>query len=180
MEKRAERREERNERRQLQREMRNREMENMAFQVLNPPPYPPLSSSDYPYKNTSTPEPTRALFLSAVPSATPRAVEMSLTTPMSRTSSPIDAAEEDADILVAFFIWKLQNTRNPDRRVKWERARDIIMQNDWCVTDLQQMEDGCSAMYVRAMKAGLSDGFARGFKDEIRSFKQYYQQQQGL
>ena len=36
------------------------------------------------------------------------------------------------------------------------------------------MEDGCSAMYNHAIKAGISDGIARGFKDELWSFKHFY------
>jgi hypothetical protein len=100
---------------------------------------------------------------------------------LSRTSSPIDIAEEDANILEVFFNWKLQITRNLEWRAKWERARKIINDNDndWSIRDLQLMEDNSSSMYSRAIRAGLSDGFARGFRDELRAYKLVHRQQQG-
>ena len=36
------------------------------------------------------------------------------------------------------------------------------------------MENGCGAMYQRAIKAGISDGFARGFRSELHKFKGCY------
>jgi hypothetical protein len=40
------------------------------------------------------------------------------------------------------------------------------------------MEDD-SSMYSRAIKAGLSDGFARGFREELWSYKLVHRQRQG-
>ena len=87
--------------------------------------------------------------------------------------------KEDIEILILFFVWKLQNTRNPSRKIKWEQARDIILNNDWSIRDLRLMEDGQSAMYHRAIKAGISDGFARSFREELQSFKEVYRRQRG-
>jgi hypothetical protein len=96
-----------------------------------------------------------------------------------RTSSPIDISEEDATILASFLDWKVEMTRNIERKVKWERARKIIKDNDWSIRDLQLMEDESSSMYNRAMKAGISDGFARSFREELRTYKLIYRQQHG-
>lgn len=51
---------------------------------------------------------------------------------------------------------------------------NIVAANDWSIKDMKQMEDGTSAMYKRAIEAGISDGFARGFRGELRRFKQSY------
>ena len=87
--------------------------------------------------------------------------------PSNHTSSLIDASEEDAEILQHFFCWKITNTWSPERQMKWEHTCDIVLANDWYIKDLQVMEDGCSAMYNHAIKAGISDGITRGFKDEL-------------
>ncbi|KAK9371105.1 hypothetical protein V1509DRAFT_613602 [Lipomyces kononenkoae] len=97
-------------------------------------------------------------------------------TPQQRYSSPINEAEDDADILALFFNWKISNTRNDERRIKWQQARDLVLQNDWSIRDLQQMENGMSAMYQRAIQAGISDGFARSFRTQLNLFKSYYRQ----
>ncbi|KAL4860807.1 hypothetical protein BDV12DRAFT_181089, partial [Aspergillus spectabilis] len=181
MEEKQERREERNERRQLQREMRHREMQLLISQQHITPykAYPGhISSPDYSFKAPPPPPPPS----NDPRTPTPRGSEAAppVYTRPTRRSSPIDAAEEDAEILTSFFIWKLQNTRNVQRYAKWERARDIILQNDWSIHDLQAMEDGLSATYHRAIQAGISDGFARGFRNESREFKSIYRRQQGV
>jgi hypothetical protein len=187
MEEKQERREERNERRQVQRDMRERELSTMTYQapqrpinpLLNPASSPELLVKPYPL----TPGPQNTMNYTAESlTPTPRASEINQTSFLafqSRTSSPIDAAEEDAEILILFFAWKLQNTRNPSRKIKWEQARDIILNNDWSIRDLRLMEDGQSAMYHRAIKAGISDGFARSFREELQSFKEVYRRQRG-
>ena len=38
------------------------------------------------------------------------------------------------------------------------------------------MEDGVSAMYQRAIQAGVSDVIARGFHTELRPFEKYHRQ----
>ncbi|KAL2801521.1 hypothetical protein BJX63DRAFT_438765 [Aspergillus granulosus] len=157
-----ERREELKERRQIQRNLRQQELERG----------PPLQYSGSLPSVLYTPRPQPPTQQAPTPAPVPIF--------LNRTSSPIDAAEEDADILAAFFVWKLQITRNSDRKAKWERARDIIMENDWSIRDLQLMEDDSSSMYNRAIKAGISDGFARGFREELRVFKLVYRQQRGV
>jgi hypothetical protein len=42
------------------------------------------------------------------------------------------------------------------------------------------MEDDSSALYRRAIRASISDGFARGFKEEIQTFKIVYHQRRGM
>jgi hypothetical protein len=188
MEEKQERREERNERRQMQREMRDREMNLFASQhpplwpySLQPPQPPFASSPEYSSKPSQllTPSTDPRTPTSQPSKPTGQATAAIIARP-SRTSSPIDTAEEDANILTSFFIWKLQSTRNVARYVKWEKARDIIMENDWSIRDLQAMEDGTSAMYNRAIQAGISDGFARGFREELHGFKEVYRRQQGV
>lgn len=182
MEDKQERREERNERRQLQRDIREQELKlMMSLKPQDRPPVsfqPPFSSPESSFRTSTTPLAPQYTPPAPTPTPNPHILaRQQFTTPGSRTSSPINAAEEDTDILALFFTWTLQNTRNNDRKVKWERARDIIMQNDWSIQDLQLMEDGLSAMYNRAIKAGISDGFTRGFREEIRSFKDLYRRQ---
>ncbi|KKA22226.1 hypothetical protein T310_3744 [Rasamsonia emersonii CBS 393.64] len=159
MEEKQERREERNERRQMQREQRELLLQQQQLllqphlQSLYNPLRPLLGRQDPP--NLSAP--------------------LRESTPVRpKSSSPIDANEDDADILAAFFDWKINNTKNPERKAKWEHAKQTVMANDWSIQELQQMEDGSCAMYQRAIKAGISDGFARGFKSELHKFKDYY------
>lgn len=92
-------------------------------------------------------------------------------TPRPKSSSPIDPSEEDFDILTRFFSWKINNTRHEERRARWEHAKTVTLSNDWSIDELRQMEDGNSAAYQRAIKAGISDGIARGFKSELHKFK---------
>jgi len=40
------------------------------------------------------------------------------------------------------------------------------------------MEDDKSAMYRRAIAAGISDGFARRFGKDLRAFKQVHREQE--
>ncbi|THC89383.1 hypothetical protein EYZ11_011167 [Aspergillus tanneri] len=101
-------------------------------------------------------------------------------TPLNRASSSIDINKDDGDILYQFFEWKIVNTRIAERKAKWERARDIILENDWSIKDLQAMENGVSAIYNRAMKAGISHRLARGFKDKLLSFKVVYKRLKDL
>ena len=49
---------------------------------------------------------------------------------------------------------------------------------DWSVDDLKAMEDGKSAMYQRAIDAGISDGFARRFGRDLQAFKRVYREQE--
>lgn len=159
MEEKQERREERNEHRQMQREQHRLLLQQQQLllqphlQSLYNPLCPLLGRQDLP--NLSAP--------------------LHESTPVQpKSSSPIDANEDDADILAAFFDWKINNTKNPERKAKWEHAKQTVMANDWSIQELQQMEDGSCAMYQRAIKAGISDGFARGFKSELHKFKDYY------
>ena len=91
-----------------------------------------------------------------------------------RSSSPIDPTEDDYEILTAFFDWKINSLSNPDKRRRYERAKEVVLGNDWTIAELKQMEDGVSAMYQRAIQAGVSDGIARGFHTELRRFKEYH------
>jgi hypothetical protein len=88
-------------------------------------------------------------------------------TPVPRTSNPINGNIDDGDVLHQFFEWKILNTRLVERRAKWERARDIILENNLLIKDLQAMEAGKGLMYDRAITAGITDGLARGFKEEL-------------
>ncbi|KAK9241488.1 hypothetical protein V1506DRAFT_510398 [Lipomyces tetrasporus] len=148
MEEKQERREERNERRQMQREQRQFSLQNQMYPGYIMQPQFPLHSPGQtphakPYDSTSTyPERSSA--------AGPQN-----TAGQQRYSSPINVDEEDADILALFFNWKIGNTRNPDRRTKWEHARDVVSRNDWSIRELLYMEDG----------------LARGFRAETHLFK---------
>jgi hypothetical protein len=61
---------------------------------------------------------------------------------------------------------------------KWQRAWRIVDAADWSIADLKEMEDDKSAMYKRAIAAGISDGFARRFGRDLRTFKQVYREQE--
>jgi hypothetical protein len=174
MEEKQERREERNERRQQIREQREREREILgSLTYRNPVQPPPTPQPGHPFifspmgSIQTTNAPIQA---SQLPPMTP--------TPAHRTSSPIDGNIDDGDVLHQFFEWKILNTRLVERRAKWERARDIVLENDWSIKDLHAMEAGRGAMYDRAITAGITDGLARGFKEELRSFKVVYRRLQ--
>jgi hypothetical protein len=133
IEEKQEHREELKERRQLQRDLRQHELDIS----IQPPrgPHAPLPSSPElsfrsPLYRTSTPQALSALATAGpTPTPTPQP-RPPAPTYISQTSSPIDIAEEDANILEAFFNWKLRITRNLERRAKWERARKIINDNN--------------------------------------------------
>ena len=87
----------------------------------------------------------------------------------SRKSSPISEAVDEVQVL-ASFAYKIQGNL-PGEADKWERASHIVTQQDWSIDDLKNMEDGRSAMYHRAIAAGISDGMARRFASELRKYK---------
>ena len=64
--------------------------------------------------------------------------------------------------------------QHPEIVDKWHRAWRIVDAADWSVDDLKEMEDDKSAMYRRAIAAGITDGFARRFAAELRAFKQIH------
>lgn len=179
LEEKQERREERNERRQMQREQRELQssLQNTPFSGYMMPPQVPMQTPVYMKPFTSTYGPATCLNNGYTAGLTPGNLPAAPAAPTvrQRYSSPINAEEEDAEILAMFFHWKISMTKNSDRRMKWQHAQEIVSRNDWSIQELQQMEDGVSAMYQRAIKAGISDGFARGFRAEIHLFKGYYQ-----
>jgi hypothetical protein len=167
-EEKQERREERNLQRQMQKEQRDHLIQNRFYMT-------PQFHSQLP-QSTSYITPLSAANIAKSPLQHPAQPPLQPCDPApeQRYSSPINIEEEEADILVAFFDWKIANTRNTDRKAKWLHARNVVIKNDWSIIELQQMQDGISAMYQRAIQAGISDGFARGFRAEIHAFKQYY------
>jgi hypothetical protein len=50
--------------------------------------------------------------------------------PEQRYSSPINIEEEEADILVVFFNWKIVNIRNINRKAKWLHTRNIVIKSN--------------------------------------------------
>jgi hypothetical protein len=97
--------------------------------------------------------------------------------PTSRKSSPISSELTDNQILRRFFNHKMIG-QSPEVTDKWQRVWRIVDTADWSIDDLKEMEDGKSAMYQRAIAAGISDGFARRFGSELRAFKQVYREQE--
>jgi hypothetical protein len=97
--------------------------------------------------------------------------------PTSRKSSPISSELADNQILRRFFNHKMIG-QSPEVTDKWQRVWRIVDTADWSIDDLKEMEDGKSAMYQRAIAAGISDGFARRFGSELRAFKQVYREQE--
>jgi hypothetical protein len=95
-------------------------------------------------------------------------------TPTDRTSSLINSNIDDGDLIHQFFEWKIINTRLAERRVKWEHAREVVVENEWSIKDLYEMEDYKSVMYDRAIQAKIPDGLARRFREELQSFKPVY------
>jgi len=91
-----------------------------------------------------------------------------------RSSSPIEVNEDDGDTLAGFFDWRLGHIKNEERRERWEHAKNVVLSNDWSIKELKQMDDGVSPVFQRAVKNGISDGIARGFKNDLRKFKGDY------
>lgn len=95
-------------------------------------------------------------------------------TPISRprSSSSMESGEDEYDTLMKFFAWKINSIKNEDRKEKWKRAQTIIFTNDWSIRELRQMEDDKTPAYQRAIKAGILDSLARGFRRELRQYRQ--------
>lgn len=161
-----ERRDERNEQRRWQREQQ--EQMQMQYQMGMQSHMPRMPSMPHPPLTDFNPYTT--VFSNAQPPT------LGLMPPRPKSSSPIDVEDEDAQIIETFFNWEIDNTKHPERRDKWRQAKEIVTDNDWSVKDMKQMEDGTSAMYKRAIDAGISDGFTRGFRAELRRFKKLYRQ----
>ncbi|OCK95768.1 uncharacterized protein K441DRAFT_676650 [Cenococcum geophilum 1.58] len=47
--------------------------------------------------------------------------------------------------------------RDPRRKLKWQRAKDITEEQDWKIKDLKQMENGSSRLYQLAIQLGISN-----------------------
>jgi hypothetical protein len=176
LEEKQERREERQERRQVAREQRElfTQPHQTSIQPFALPSSLPLSAplplSALPFSPYSYPQPVGKM--AEVMKLPPSRQDSNDERP--KSSSPIDIEEDDIDTLTAFFNWKTNTTKNPERMQKWEQTKQIVLANDWTIQELQHMEDGTCAMYQRAKKAGISDGFARGFRVELRKFKEQY------
>src|SRR5204863_6224210 len=125
-------------------------------------PYYSLLTSLNPPPST----PSQALHPTYIP---PHIVDLS-PPPRAAASSPISTQVEDADILARFFRWKLRMTKNNEQRQKWESAQSLVIEHDWTIAELKQMEDGIGVMYQKAIKAGISDGFARRFRAELHIY----------
>ncbi|KAK9319001.1 hypothetical protein V1517DRAFT_79657 [Lipomyces orientalis] len=121
LEEKQERREERNERHQMQREQREFLQNHMYPGYLMQPQLPLHSPGQIPY--TKPYNFTSSYFLQSTSSGPQNTAGSAR--PQQRTSSPINADEDDADVLALFFNWKISNTGNSDRRTKWQHARDV-------------------------------------------------------
>ena len=66
----------------------------------------------------------------------------------------------------------------PEVADKWHHTWHIVDAADWSIADLKEMEDDKSAMYRRAIAAGILDGFARCFGRDLQVFKQVYREQE--
>jgi hypothetical protein len=96
---------------------------------------------------------------------------------ISRKSSPISNELDDSQVLRRFFEHKTIG-QIPEIADKWDRAWRIVNAADWSIADLKEMEDDKSAMYQRAITAGISDGFARRFGRDLRAFKRVHREQE--
>jgi hypothetical protein len=159
MQEKQERRDEEKERRHLLQEQRDLLTQTPHQTAYSLPRRSTTSPSLLSFKTDKTP----ARF-EAIP-ATP--------TPRPRSSSSIDSNEDEYDTLAKFFTWKINSIKNQDRKKKWEDAQSTIFANDWSIRELRQMEDDKTPAYQRAIKAGISDGLARGFKRELRQYRQF-------
>ena len=96
---------------------------------------------------------------------------------VSQKSSLISSELDDNQILHRFFEHKIIG-QVPDVADKWQRAWHIVNGADSNVADLKEMEDGKSAMYQRAIAAGILDGFTRHFGAELRVFKRVHREEE--
>lgn len=145
-----------------------------------PSPQPPTQPPAYSQQlQQQLPRPTYT------PPAPPASTQPSVGTPPLQQvagSSPIIQPhlfeEDEADVIQRFFNWKIGLVRDPRRKLKWQRAKDIAEEQDWKLKDLKQMEDGSSRLYQLAIRLGISNGLARGFREELSAFKPIYREQQ--
>ena len=86
-------------------------------------------------------------------------------------SSPISSEADDETVLDDFFQWKIDRQQREERKKVWGRIWDVVLDNGWSIADLKAM--GAGKMYERAVAAGIPDGIARHFGDELRSYKRY-------
>ncbi|KAF1816605.1 hypothetical protein P152DRAFT_129658 [Eremomyces bilateralis CBS 781.70] len=89
----------------------------------------------------------------------------------SAPSSPINTDEDDIEIVIKFFDWKIRNTQSEIRQDKLMRAKETIVQNDWTLDDMKTMSDPDTRLYSLALAKGITDGMARQFKSDLRLFK---------
>ena len=88
-------------------------------------------------------------------------------------SSPISSEADEEIVLDDFFQWKIERQQRAERKAIWGRVWDTVSDNGWSIADLKAMTDSSGRMYKRAVAAGIPEGIARHFGDELRSYKRY-------
>ncbi len=94
-------------------------------------------------------------------------------------SSPIEESEE-GEILDQFFAWKINKTSRHTLKQKLAEVRIIVDAQVWSTKDLKDMTDSSSAIYRTAIQAGVPDGMARAFKEDLKLFKTVWREARTL
>ena len=62
---------------------------------------------------------------------------------------------------------------------RYQRVLDVLIIVDtqmWTIKDLKSISDASSILYRTAIQAGIPDGIARSFKEELKIFKPVWRQ----
>lgn len=94
-------------------------------------------------------------------------------------SSPIDAGQDDYDLVTAFFEWLISRQKTVGRRAEFEHAKEVAETKYWSLDDLKQMADPETPLYRMATSADcrIPDGIARSFARNLKQYKALYRRQ---
>ena len=130
---------------QRSQEVRKQRQEQQELQQQLPPPYiqplqqqlpiytqpptqPPQALTQV-YTQQLKQQPPRSIYTPPMP---PANIQTTLPPEQAPNSSPIvqPYIEDEVEVIQRFFNWKIGLVRNPQRRLKWERAKEIAEEQD--------------------------------------------------
>lgn len=80
----------------------------------------------------------------------------------------------------AFFEWKKSYTHKARWKEKIAEVQRVADTNMWTTKHLRAMDNPTSTMYRIAMKKGVPDALARGFKEDLKIFKPQWKEARAL
>jgi hypothetical protein len=87
------------------------------------------------------------------------------------SSSPVDAAVDEGDVIIDFFEWKLEQITHAIVKSRWEKARDVVIDNDWRVAELKALSHASAPILKLAIDQGMSRNLALKLKADYDDFK---------